>query len=284
MSTNRPLGTLGFHLDGRQCRVGCAYCYLAARTSVPRGRSGPPETEAGPRERTLDPALAAAIVGRAAASDIAVAISEPASRWRAGLEAIVAAGVARGLPVAVTTTSAVLASDPWVTRGAGRLTVSVDPAKGTVDVAALRRVLAGVARADLEIVALPSLVTPAYAEALADGLLAELLGVPEIDLVALNGLKPPPPWCDVRFWLRFLARVRPLLDLHLGRRLHLDCYVSARVLGLSGCPAKPDVAAGREFRACVYQAAPDFVFIDAEDLARRIEGYRAPERCPFPIQ
>src|SRR6185436_20594524 len=97
-----------------------------------------------------------------------------------------------------------------------------------------------------------------YADRLARGLLAELLAAPEIDAVALNGLKPPPPWCDARFWIGFLARIRPLLDVHLGRRLHLDCYVAARILGLGDCPAKPDVAAGREFRACVYQARPDF--------------------------
>ena len=35
MSTN--LGTLGFHLDGKVCRVGCDYCYLGARAPL----SGP---------------------------------------------------------------------------------------------------------------------------------------------------------------------------------------------------------------------------------------------------
>jgi hypothetical protein len=271
MSTHR-LGTLGFHLDGRPCRVGCSYCYLGART---------PRVGAG--ERALDGGVAAAIVAGAPARDVAVAISEPAGRWRAGLEAIVAAARARGLPLAVTTTPQVVASDPWVVDGAARLTVSVDPEKGEVDVGALRSVLAGVARPDLEIIALPSLVSPGYVDRLARGLLAELLAAPEISAVALNGLKPPPPWCDRRFWIAFLARIRPLLDEHLGRRLHLDCYVGARILGLGACPAKPDVSAGREFRACVYQARPDFVFATADELLRRTADYEPPAACPFAI-
>jgi len=271
MSINAVLGTLGFHLDGRACRVGCEFCYLGLRE--------------GAGDRALDPAVAARVVALAPARDIAVAISEPARRWRAGLEAVVAAARARGLPVAITTTPEVVAADPWVTDGASRLTVSVDPMKGpAVDVAALRSVLASVTRPGLEIIALPSLVTPAFADRLADGLLGELIALPEIDLVALNGLKPPPLWCDRRFWLGFLARIRGLLDQHLWRRLHLDCYVAARILGLGACPAKPDVSAGREFRACVYQAAPSFVFADAEELARRTADYRPPDVCPFPIR
>ncbi len=59
--------------------------------------------------------------------------------------------------------------------------------------------------------------------------------------------------------------------------------MSARILGLSACPAKPDVAPGREFRACVYQARPDFVFADGADFARRTAGYVAPAACPFAI-
>jgi hypothetical protein len=269
MSTNAALGTLGVHLDGRACRVGCEYCYLARREGS---------------DRALDPGLAARVVALAPARDIAIAISEPARRWRDGLEAAVASARARGLPVAITTTPQVVAADPWVLEGASRLTVSVDPAKGEVDVTALRATLAAVARPGLEIVALPSLISPGYADRLAGGLLAELVAAPEIDLVALNGLKPPPLWCDRRFWIGFLARVRPLLDRHLGKRLHLDCYVAARILGLGGCPAKPDVSAGREFRACVYQAAPSFVFADAEELARRTADYRPPDACPFEIR
>lgn len=269
MSTNAALGTLGFHLDGRACRVGCAYCYLGARPAS--------------AERTLPGHLAAAIVADAPARDVAVAISEPARRWREGLEAVARAAAARGLPLAVTTTAAVVAADPWVTQGASRLTVSVDPAKGAVELDALTAALAAVARPDLEVVALVSLVSPEFCDQLAGGLLEGLLALPGVGAVALNGLKPPPPWCDRRFWLQFLGRIRPLLEQHLHRRLHLDCYVNARILGLGGCPAKPDVTAGREFRACVYQARADFVFADAADFAARTAGYQAPARCPFPI-
>jgi hypothetical protein len=268
MSTR--LGTLGFHLDGRPCRVGCDFCYLGARPAA--------------SERALDPGLAAAVVASSPARDVAVAISEPASRWREGLEAIVAAASRRGLLVAVTTTPQVVASDPWVTGGIARLTISVDPAKGEVIPAWIAAALAPVRRPGLEIVALVSLVSPAFCDRLADGLLAELLAEPAFDAVALNGLKPPPPWCDRAYWLGFLHRVRGLLDRHLGRRLHLDCYVNARILELGGCPAKPDVAAGREFRACVYQSRADFVFTDAEDLAARTAEYTAPSVCPFEIR
>jgi hypothetical protein len=270
MSTRvAPLGTLGFHLDGRPCHVGCDFCYLGARPAA--------------REKSLEPSLAAAVVARAQARDVAVAVSEPASRWREGIQAIVAAARARGLPVAITTTADVVASDPWVVEDVSRLTISVDPAKGQVDSARITAIARAIARPGLEIVALASLASPSFCARLADGLLAELVASPSLHGVALNGLKPPPPWCDRAFWLAFLARIRPLLDAQLGRRLHLDCYVAARILGLSDCPAKPDVAAGREFRACVYQARADFVFDDADDLARRLADYRAPARCPFAI-
>src|SRR5262249_56348376 len=96
MSTR--LGTLGFHLDGRPCRVGCDFCYLGARPAA--------------TERSLDPTLAARAVDEAPARDIAVAISEPAARWREGLAAVVAAAQRRALPVAVTTTPQVVAVDP----------------------------------------------------------------------------------------------------------------------------------------------------------------------------
>jgi len=270
MSTNGSLGTLGFHLDWRPCRVGCEYCYLGARPAA--------------GERSLAPALAAEIVAGAAARDVAVAVSEPARRWRHGIEAIAAAARARGLPLAITTTAAVVASDPWVLDGASRLTLSVDPAKGEVDLAELSATLGAAARPGLEIVALVSLVSPDFCRALGAGLLERLLAIPALDAVALNGLKPPPPWCDRRFWLRFLDGIRPLLATHLHRRLHLDCYVNARILGLGPCPAKPDVAAGREFRACVYQRLPDLVFADAGELQRHTAGYQPPALCPFPIR
>jgi hypothetical protein len=269
------LGTLGLHLDGRPCRVGCSFCYLGAR-SLPGSADGD----------ELFPDTAAAVVARAPASGIAVAVSEPASRWRPALAAVKEAAAARGLPVAITTTAAVLAKDPWVVAGCRTLNLSIDPVKGSVDVAALSRVLAR-ARDQfpdigLEIVGLVSLVSAAFADRLAGGLLGELIAMPALSFVGLNGLKPPPAWCDRAFWLRFLSRVSPLLDRHLHRRLHLDCYVSARILGFGDCPKKPDVS-GREFRACVYQARPDFVFADAADLAARTADYVAPPACPFPV-
>jgi hypothetical protein len=269
MSTNAALGTLGFHFDGRACRVGCDYCYLRARPAS--------------SERSLAPTVAAAIARGAPARDLAVAISEPARRWREGLEAVAAEARRRGVALAVTTTLAVVTSDPWVTREASRLTVSVDPAKGEVDLAAAAGTVPNVARPDLEIVALVSLVSREFCDQLAEGMLARLLATSAIGAVALNGLKPPPPWCDRRFWLTFLDRIRPLLEAQLHRRLHLDCYVNARILGLGPCPAKPDVTAGREFRSCVYQRDPDFVFADAAELLRRTADYLPPARCPFPI-
>jgi len=104
-----------------------------------------------------------------------------------------------------------------------------------------------------------------------------------VDRVALNALKPPPPWCDRAFWLRTCARIAPLLAEHLDRRLFLDCYVAARILQLGGCPARPDVSPGREFRSCVYQAAPDFRFATVGELAERLANFTAPAVCPFPI-
>jgi hypothetical protein len=275
MSTQRNLGTLGFHLDGRACRVGCSFCYLGVRPAA--------------AQASLDPAVAAQVVASAPARDVAVAVSEPASRWREGVRAIVEAARKRGLPVAITTTAAVVAHDMWVLENATRLTVSVDPEKdrgsAEIDLAALREALAAAraAHPELEIIALVSLASPAFCERLAGGLLAELVALPEVNAVALNGLKPPPPWCDRAFWLGFLAKIRPLLDAHLARRLHLDCYVNARILGLGGCPAKPDVTAGNEFRACVYQRRADFTFSDADDFAQRTADYEAPAICPFPI-
>ncbi len=281
--------TMGFHLDGTICRVGCSFCYLGARTAS--------------TDRALEPELLADIVGALPAREIAVAVSEPARRWRSGLSALAEAAARKGVHLTITTTPDVVADDPWVLDGASRVSFSLDPEKvrpeksgadaamalrprrpGGIDFVTLDRALAECARRErLEVVALVSLVTPDLASTLADGLLGDLLAWPGIDAVALNGLKPPPPWCDRAFWLRFATRIRPLLEKHLHRRLHLDCYVGARILGLGGCPAKPDVSPGREFRACVYQSAPDFVFADAAELARRTAGYTPPAVCPFPI-
>ncbi len=165
MSTN-PLGTLGFHLDGRACRVGCEFCYLAGR--------------APSAERGLDADLIRAVIASAPARDIAVAVSEPARRWRKGLAAVIGAARARGLPVAVTTTAAVVASDPWVLDGISRLSISIDPAKDGADWKALERALAQVP-ADVEVIGLVSLVSPAFCATLADGLLARLVELPASD-------------------------------------------------------------------------------------------------------
>jgi hypothetical protein len=228
--------------------------------------------------------MAAAVVAAAPATGVAVAVSEPATRWREGLEAVKAAAARRGIPVAITTTPAVIARDSWVLDGCRTLNLSIDPVKGSVDVPSLLRALRrAFLPPGLEVVGLVSLVSPEFAERLSGGLLAELVAEPAFAFIGVNGLKPPPPWCDRAFWLRFLGRIRPLLDVHLQRRLHLDCYVSARILGLGACPKKPDVTAGREFRACVYQARPDFVFADAAELAARTADYEAPAVCPFRI-
>ena len=45
-----------------------------------------------------------------------------------------------------------------------------------------------------------------------------------------------------RAWLRSLHALRPLLQQHMDRRLFLDCYVAARILGLGDCPARPDLS------------------------------------------
>jgi hypothetical protein len=270
------LGTLGFHLEGNPCRVGCSFCYLGDRVGNAAG------------DRSLAPEVIRAVIARASARDVAVAVSEPARRWRSGLTAVVDAARSRDLPVAVTTTAAVVTSDPWILEGVSRLSISIDPAKDRtshLDLAYLEQALAITsARTPApEVIGLVSLASPEFCALLADGLLERILDLPGIAAVALNGIKPPPPWCDRRFWLKFLGRIRPLLDRHLNRRLHLDCYVNARILGLSACPARADVSPGREFRSCVYQARPDFVFTDGEDLARRTADYVAPAVCPFAI-
>src|SRR5262249_25670420 len=196
------LGTLGLHLEGRPCRVGCSFCYLGAR----------PAASPGDENDEMDPDVAAAVVAAAPATGVAVALSEPASRWRASLDAVKAAAARRGIPVASTTTPAAVARDLWILDGCRTLNLSIDPAKapgkGSVDVASLRRVLRrAFLPAGLEVVGLVSLVSREFADRLARGLLAELVAEPAFAFIGLNGLKPPPPWCDRAFWLRFLARI-----------------------------------------------------------------------------
>jgi len=265
------LGVLSIHLDGAPCRVGCEFCYLGARRSIGGDRS-------------LDVALLAEIAATLDYAEIAVAVSEPGAAAIEPVRAIARVASARNRPLAITTTPSVLRETPALADGARRVSLSIDPRKGPVApdwIDAVARPLRAPGR---ELVLLVTLASRAFADALVEGGLRALVELPSIDRVALNALKPPPDWCDRAFWLRACARLAPLLERHLDRRLFLDCYVAARILGLGGCPARPDVSPGNAFRACVYQPEPDFTFADAADLSRRLEGFAPPERCPFEIK
>jgi hypothetical protein len=276
---------LSIHLDGRPCRVGCPFCYLGARIEGDRALlrgSAPPGSMPDP-----DPvALVEAALDRVDYAEVAIALSEPITPARLLLERLVAAAARRSRPVAVTTTLDIAAAMPALARGVSRVSLSVDPAKGRVAVSRVvevARALKAEAPA-LEVVLIVSLATPEFATRLFGGLLEELVDLPAVDRVALNALKPPPPWCDRGFWLEALARLRPLLERALDRRLFLDCYVAARLLRLGGCPGRADLTTGRggvEVRSCVYQAAPDFFAVDADQLVRRTAAIRPPEVCPF---
>lgn len=266
------VGTLSIHLDGGPCRMGCRFCYLGARTE-PAGRLRLP---------LVEEALA-----RLAYDELAVAVSEPLDEAAPRLRALVAAARA---PVTVTTTPQLARRAPELFAGVARVNLSVDSHKGVVAPAALEALAAALRAAHpaLEVVLLATLDTPPFAARLVDGgLLAALVDLPSVDKVALNALKPPPDWCDRAFWMRALATLAPLLDRALERRLFLDCWVAARLVGLGGCPARADLApaaGGLAFRSCVYQAAPDFVAADAGTLAARLDGFGAPAACPFPIR
>ncbi len=263
------LGTLSIHLDGRPCGVGCAFCYLGARADGGGRLRLPLVTEA----------LAALRY-----DELAVAVSDAGDAE--ALRALVAAARA---PVAVTTTLALAARAPSLFDGVARLNLSVDSYKGWEPerIGALAERLRA-AHPQLDIVLLATLDTPELAARLVDdGLLAALVDLPAVDKVALNALKPPPPWCDRAFWMRALARLRPLLARALDTRLFLDCWVAARLLGLGSCPARADLspaAGGVAFRSCVYQRQPDFVADNAAALAARLDGFAAPAACPFPIR
>jgi hypothetical protein len=293
------LGVLSIHFEGGRCRVNCPFCYLGKRAGTPT---------AG-----LDEALVSAALCELPYREVAVALSEPVEPVLPLLGRLGRIASGRGKTVALTTTMAVAMALPGEVLGhIGRLNLSIDPFKGQVDgpagqvePAAVARVLAAVrSRAKLEHVLIVTLQTPRFAEQLWAGLLGELLALPEVDRVALNALKPPPPWCDRAFWLQALHRIRPLLREHLDRRLFLDCYVAARILGLGGCPARPDLspapaaepplhklgqaaraasAPGTAFRSCVYQPEADFVVHHSEELAARLRGFSPPAVCPFPI-
>ncbi len=216
-----------------------------------------------------------------------MAVSEPLEAAAPRLAALVAAARA---PVAVTTTPQLARRAPELFAGVARVNLSVDEHKGLTDPArldALARALVA-AHPRLEVVLLATLDTPAFAARLVDeGLLAALVEMPSVHKVALQALKPPPDWCDRAFWMRALARLGPLLARALDRRLFLDCYVAARLLGLGDCPARADLAptaGGLAFRGCVYQPAPDFVAGDAATLAARLDGFVAPAACPFVIR
>jgi hypothetical protein len=297
LSTHQPdekrsLGTLSIHLDGVPCTVGCPFCYLGARTdgstALDAGAPpGPQSLSLGAPGARLDPRLVSEALAQLRYDEVAVALSEPLGPARPLLATIVAAARA---PVAVTTTLSVAARAPEVFDGVARANLSVDPAKGPVEVARIAVAAAALEarHPQLEIVLIASLASPAFAARLVDdGLLAELVDLPAVDKVALNALKPPPDWCDRAFWMRALHRLSPLLERALDRRLFLDCYVAARLLRLGGCPARADLSpavGGVAFRGCVYQAAPDFVSDDAAAMAARLERFVAPAVCPFPIR
>lgn len=297
------LGVLSVHFEGGRCRVACPFCYLGER--------------AGVSDHTLldSEGIVREALHRLPYRELAIALSEPIAPVLPLLERLVLTASERGKLVAITTTLAVAQELPVaVLRGVGRLNLSIDPWKATGDgrvsgraatgqqvtaaevQAVLRRIPEHPDRQRPERVLIVTLSTQRFAEQVRDGLLADLLALPEVDRVALNALKPPPPWCDRAFWMRTLSSLRPLLREHLDRRLFLDCYVAARLLGLGGCPARPDLSPAPvsdrapapppgaiAFRGCVYQREPDFVTVSADDLVARLRGFTPPERCPFPI-
>jgi hypothetical protein len=311
------LGVLSIHFEGGRCRVACPFCYLGKR--------------AGQAQGGLDIDLVVELLQQLPYREVAVSLSEPIEPVLPALARIIATAQALRRPVAVTTTLAVAAQiEVAALAGISRLNLSVDPwKKGPSSAASVPpsaspgklRVLHADAEsrplasadpatplhpeellADLALVAarLPkaervlivSLSTQRFAEQLWDGLLAQLLTHPAVDRVALNALKPPPSWCDRVFWLRALQRLGPLLQQHLDRRLFLDCYVAARILGIGGCPARPDLSPSSSeeapqgrlaFRGCVYQSRPDHIVDSASDLAARLQQFVPPAECPFPV-
>jgi hypothetical protein len=272
--TDGNVGVLSIHLDGEVCRVGCEFCYLGAR----RGESARGDLE-----------VLEALVERVAWDELAVAVSEPAEAAAPAIARLAALCVRRHRPLAITTTQQLAAAHPELLDGAARVNLSVDPRKGAVDPERIGALAAALhARfPSLDVVLIVSLIDPPFAERLIEGgLLARLVDLTSVDKVALNALKPPPPWCDRAFWLRALRTLEPLLSRALDTRLFLDCYVAARIVGLGGCPARADLSpapGGFAFRACVYQPSADLVAGDPDTLGRALAGFTPPERCPFPI-
>jgi hypothetical protein len=284
------LGVLSLHLDPGPCPVACPFCYLGARAEeplLPLSRLAARPRQAGAPAHAHDELLRAA--ERLDYAELAIAVSEPIAPVAPIIARLIAAARHRGRPVAVTTTPQVVAAHPTVLDGVTRLNLSVDPWKldGGAE-ALLAEVDAAAAAAharDAQVVAIATLSTPGFAAALVDGLLEALVARPHVDGVALNALKPPPPFCDRAFWLDMLSRLRPLLARELDRRLFLDCYVAARLLGIGGCPARPDLTPAPDgaiaFRTCVYAARADAVVGALAELGPVLEGFEAPRACPF---
>ncbi len=268
------LGVLSVHLDGAACKVGCEFCYLGQRS----------DESAAPDLALVEEALA-----RLKYDEVAVAVSEPVEAARGPVERLARAAAARKIPLAITTTTQIAQAAPEILDGAARVNLSVDPRKGAVDPARLAQLAERLhaRRPSLDVVLIVSLISPEFAARLIDeGLLAELVALVPVDKVALNGLKPPPPWCDRAFWMRSLAKLRPLLDRQLDRKLFLDCYVAARLLELGGCPARADLSPsprGLAFRSCVYQPSLEMVAATVDELVAHTRHFTPPARCPFPI-
>jgi|GEM_PF-3623912 len=285
------LGVLSVHLEGGRCRVGCEFCYLGGRTEE--------VTVGNELQHALRPEVLQAIEAHVAClsfDELAVAVNEPAGAALPVVRLLGTAAHRRGRPFAITTTSAVAAAHPELLDEADRVNLSVDPRKGKAavspdrieELASSLKARRSPAQGPLDVVLIASLITPEFAGRLLDeGLLAQLVELPSVDKVALNALKPPPPWCDRAFWLRALGRIQPLLANHLDRKLFLDCYVAARILGIGPCPARPDltpaVGGGLAFRACVYQPTLDFISHDAAETQKRLAQFVAPATCPFPV-
>lgn len=313
------LGVLSIHFEGGRCRVACPFCYLGKRAGQAQGgldidlvvellQQLPYREVAVSLSEPIEPVLPALarIIATAQALCRPMAVTTTLA-VAAQIEIAALAGISR-LNLSVDPwkkgPSSATSVPPSPGPGPGKLRVlhgdahaqsgaSADPAR-PLDPEELFADLALVAARlpQAERVLIVSLSTQRFAEQLWDGLLAQLLTHPAVDRVALNALKPPPSWCDRVFWLRALQRLGPLLQRHLDRRLFLDCYVAARILGIGGCPARPDLspssseeaAQGRlAFRGCVYQSRPDHIVDSASDLAARLQQFVPPAECPFPV-
>jgi hypothetical protein len=290
--------------------VQCPFCYLGQREGSVDASSS---LDAGQAPDAASIELLSHALRSLPYRELAITLSEPIEplAQSGALGRLMRVARERGLPCSVTTTLAVAVSaDATFLAEANRLSLSIDPFKGPAhgrllapvgqvsaeDVdRALQQVAAKWPKAERVLIA--TLSTQRFAEQLCDGLLARLLDLAPVDRVALNAVKPPPAWCDRAFWLRALHRLRPLLAQHLDRRLFLDCYVAARILGLGDCPARPDLSPAPSletdpeparprlaFRSCVYQPSPDFTFDSSDDLGQRLQTFVAPAVCPFPIR